>query len=152
MLGEADVEEPETGYVKVSYFSIHDDVRKTLLEHPPSKIRYRIKVPANARLEFSLAVHPDVWEKAHGDGINFRIEVAPRRLVGKAVPMTIFSHHLDPRRRNEDRGWLDFTVDMAGFAGKTVSLAMITEMKDNSANDFNTAGWGNPLIVEVPTS
>lgn len=150
MLGEAEVDEPAKGYVKVAYFSIFDDVRRTLQEHPPSKIKYVVNIPRNARFEFSLAVHPEVWEKAKGDGVVFRLEAAPRRIVGKAVAAELFSHHLDPQRRTQDRAWFDFTVDLSDFAGKTMRLELITEMKNNSESDFNTAGWANPLIVEAP--
>lgn len=147
MLPHARITQPQEGYVKQAYFSIDDDLRKTLQEHPPSKISYRLHIPPKSMLEFAIGIHPSVWEKAQGEGIIFSIELLLTSIFGKRKKIILFSHHLDARRRLRDRVWHEFSIDLNEFADKKVILSFITEMKNNSSSDFNTAGWAEPLIV-----
>lgn len=147
MLPNAEITQPEEGYVKQTYFSIDDDLRKTLQAHPPSKVSYRLRIPVDAILEFALGVHPSVWDRAEGEGIIFSIELTPLKIFGKKEKIFLSSHHLDPRRRLTDRKWHEFSVDLSRFANKKVVLSFTTNMKNNSSSDFNTAGWAEPVIV-----
>jgi len=149
MLDRAEVKQPVEGYVKVTYFTMDEDSRKTLQEHPPSSVAWELKVPPRSRFEAAVAMHPQVREKARGKGPVFELYVTPRRLLGRGKPRLLLSRHLDPKNNPADRGWIEVSADMAEFAGKTVRMELVTRMKDDSESDFNTAGWANPVIVEA---
>ncbi len=150
MLAQARVDRPVEGYVQVTYFTMDEDSRKTLQEHPPSRIAYELKIPAGSRFEASVAMHGQVWDKARGKGPVFELYAQRKGLLRKGKPKLLLSRHIDPKNNPADRGWLDVSAELEEFAGKTVRLELVTKMKDDSESDFNTAGWANPVIVEKP--
>jgi hypothetical protein len=149
-LDHAEVSQPEAGYVKPIYFTMDEDSRKTLQEHPPSRVMYHLTIPPRARFEAAVALHPAVWDKALGEGVIFELYVTPTRIIGKGKRRLLFSRHLDPKQKTQDRCWIEVEADLGEFSGKTVDLELVTRMQNDSESDFNTAGWANPMIVEAP--
>ena len=147
---QAEIVQPEPGYVKQIYFTMDEDSRKTLQEHPPSRIVFSLKIPPRSRFEAAVALHPAVWDKALGEGVLFELYVTPKRLIGKGKRRLLLSRHLNPRQNTQDRCWIEVEADLGEFAGKTIALELVTRMQNESKSDFNTAGWANPVIAETP--
>ncbi len=151
LLESAQVTQPEEGYVKSTYFTMGEDSRKTLQEHPNSNVSFELSIPPKSRFEAAVAFHPSVWESALGEGVVFELFVTPKRLIGKGKRNLLMSRRLDPKRNTDDRCWIEVEADLADFAGKTVTLELVTRMHNDSKSDYNTAGWANPVIVEGTT-
>lgn len=147
MLGDAQIDQPTEGYVSTTYFTMDEDARKTLQEHPPSRISYRLRIPPGARFEAAIAIHPEVWEKARGDGVVFEVLVSEKRLLGKSKPKAILQKRIDPKNNSGDRRWVEVEADLGPYAGKVVILELVTRMHNDGESDFNTAGWASPVIV-----
>jgi radical SAM superfamily enzyme YgiQ (UPF0313 family) len=145
-LGEAEVETPEARFVGEDYFWIGDDARRVLLVHPPSRVRFRVQVPAGAELRTSLALHPQVLDKPGGDGVIFVIRIG--RFARRQRELARVT--LDPKRVPADRGWHDLVIPLAAWAGKKVFIDFETRTVDPGRPDFNTAGFGFPLIIASP--
>lgn len=137
---------PEGGkaedYVLSKSFSIAGDTRPVLYMHPPASAWSRVWLPENARLEFALALDPQVWDKS-GDGVEF--QVAVRHREGLEV---LFRRHVDPRGNPSDRSWIDGSVDLGRLAHREVEIILSTGHAGSP--DFDWAGWANPRIVIHP--
>ncbi|MFO8055909.1 MAG: radical SAM protein [bacterium] len=142
-LASAEVNSPEPGFVKEDYFTIDDDTRRVLMVHPPSRVSFRLRVPRNAVLRFSLALHPQVLERGGGDGVVFTVRAGRRRKKLSEV----FSHTLDPKRKPEERGWHEAQVDLPGYGGKKTWIEFETRTVDPTRPEHNTAGFGFPVLV-----
>ena len=60
----------------------------------------------------------------------------------------IFSHRLDAKAKQADRGFFDFEVDLSKFAPGKICLELETDAAVTpERNTFNTAGFTNPIIV-----
>jgi len=145
-LGEARVETPDPIFVGEDYFWIGDDARRVLRLHPPSRARFRVRLPRRSELTFSLAMHPAVLERGAGDGVVFTVRVGRFARTMREV----FQETLDPKRVPAHRGWHEFTVPLLDWGGKKVYLEFETRTVDAAHPDHNTVGFGYPLIMEIP--
>jgi len=145
LLPQAEIATPLPHYVSEDYFTIGEDVRRVLMEHPPSRIRYLLQLPNASMLRFGLAMHPGVYDRPGGNGVVFTIRLGrnSQRLE------TVFEKTLDPKGRPEDRGWHDLSLDLRSWAGKSLVLELATQTVDPAATDYNTVGWSNPILVEA---
>jgi radical SAM superfamily enzyme YgiQ (UPF0313 family) len=143
-LAEAEIETPDPLFVGEDFFWIGDDTRRVLRVHPPSRVRYRLRLPARGELRFALAMHPQVLGKGGGDGVIFTVRIG--RLV--RTLKTVFERTIDPKRVPADRRWHEAEIALAPWAGKKVYLEFQTRTVDPARPDHNTAGFGYPIIVE----
>ena len=74
--------------------------------------------------------------------------VTPKKLLGKGKSEILIEKHLDPRKRREDRCWIEIGAQLDGYENKKVIIELVTRMKNDSKSDYNTAGWATPVIVE----
>jgi 4-amino-4-deoxy-L-arabinose transferase-like glycosyltransferase len=123
-------------------FTINNDSRTVLFQHPPSKITYKLTVPDNSSLSFGIALNPEVWSAGKGDGVIFEILAKDGKEERK-----LFSKYIDPKNKIEDRKWHDEVVDLSRYGGKEVSLSFVTTPGFNHNGDFDWAGWSYPKIV-----
>lgn len=135
--------EGETASVRPVVFVMENDFHPMLFAHPPSQIIYTVQVPANARLDFSLALSPEVWKLGNGDGVQFDIYVSNDR-----VRQNVFSQYIDPKNVPADRRWYDSEVDISPWAGETVTVTFSTGCGPNDDCRYDWAGWGQPRIVQ----
>jgi anaerobic magnesium-protoporphyrin IX monomethyl ester cyclase len=142
-LEQAEIQTPVNSYVAEDYFTIGEDVRRVMMEHPPSCIMFKMRLPGKARLRFGIAVHPGVLDKPDGKGVMFTIRAGTRV---KSMNI-IFEHVLDAKKEAKDRGWHDFEIPLQKLSGKKVFLEFMTGTRDPERTDFNTAGWSNPVIL-----
>ncbi len=144
MLEKARVESPDPAFVCEDYFWMGEDARRVLRAHPPASIRYKLRVPENAELRFSLAMHPQVLDKGGGDGVVFEVSIG--RFAGRMK--RVFHQVLDPKGDPSHRGWHDRVIPLDKWAGKKAYIEFHTRTVDRENRDYNTAGFGFPVIVE----
>lgn len=145
-LPNADVWEAEHDLVRQDVLAINHDSRPVLFQHPTSRVTYRVDVPDAAGLRFGLAMDPSVWSVDHGDGAEYALRLAhPGEPDGS---WDAFSLHLDPRSNPADRGWLDFVLDLSGYAGQTMDIAFESLPGPAGDSSFDWGGWSRPILVE----
>jgi hypothetical protein len=115
--------------------------RRLLYMHPPAAAAVRLRVPPRAYFQAGLALDPNAWEAAEGDGVRFVLEA--QGPTGQA--QVLLERHLNPRARAEERGWVDVWVDLDHLAGQEVRLVLRTEA--GADPHFDWAGWANPQVV-----
>jgi anaerobic magnesium-protoporphyrin IX monomethyl ester cyclase len=142
-LAGAEIASPEPIFVGEDYFWIGEDARRVLRVHPPSRVRYRVTVPGRSELRASLAMHPQVLDMPGGDGVIFIIRIgrSPRKMT------EVLNRVLDPKRNSLHRGWHDITIPLDQWVGKKVIIEFETRTVDPTRPDFNTVGFGYPLIL-----
>jgi hypothetical protein len=110
-----------------------------LFAHPdgvrPGRVEYALDLPAPGAgeallLAFDIALHDGVKLKPADDGVRFVVEVDGRE---------IFS-----RRWRETR-WEPCAADLSAFAGRRVTLALVTDPLRNDSFDWST--WGRPRVL-----
>jgi hypothetical protein len=134
-----------------SEFSIANDRRRVLFQHPPSVVRYRTMVPAAARFVFGLGENPGAWElRGEGTlGTLFELAVA----LPNGTETTIFQRFYDPKHNPDDRRWVDVSLDFAAYAGQEISLVLKTSCgRDGQPASVHAwDGWSG-LYFETETS
>jgi arylsulfatase A-like enzyme len=100
--------------------------RRSLFAHAPGRLEYRVRVPDGARLHAALAVL--------STPIEFVIAARP----ADGHPTVLLREtHADSER------WADRTIDLAAFAGQTITLSLETSSKHAGAVAF----WGSPTLT-----
>lgn len=141
--GELRIDVPEGArpedYVHLKSYTIQEDTRPVLYMHPPASASIRVWLPRGARLEFAMAMDPEVWDKG-GDGVEFRVEVREG-----GFESAVFSAYVDPKSDGSQRRWIESSVDLGPFGGREVELVLRTLPGDSG--DFDWAGWATPRIA-----
>ncbi len=134
----ASVESPDKRFVAETVFDLDGRPVPTIQAHPPSTIRRKIRVPEQARLCFSIAMHSSTYDK-QGQGVEFAVEID-----GESV----FKQYLDAKHEPADRGWHPVEIDLSPWCGREVELALFTAPGPGGCLDFCTAGWGDLRLCE----
>jgi hypothetical protein len=128
-----------------------DDVRPLLYQHPPesgkAELVYAVDVPRHGAFHFGIALAPETWMPAMGDGATFQIYVSELGAPQEGVP--VFVRYINPKHNPSDRRWRNYVVDLAPWAGRTVHLSLSTEAGPADDWSFDWAGWSNPRVVSV---
>jgi len=119
--------------------TIHGETKRSIFALPPSRIIWKVDVPAGAVLETSFGMREDSWT-VDGDGTTFRVGISDGQRF-----QDFARRWLDPYHRKEDRGWFPARVDLAPYVGRRVEVVFNTEANFNSVHD--AAVWGAPRIV-----
>lgn len=104
-----------------------------------------LEVPEGAHLRTAVGTHPDVWFRHPASQVRFAI-----RVVDGDRRTPLFARALNPHLVLEDRGWFDVDVSLAEFAGRTVTLELVTllEGAPMAAEDAaRMGGWSVPRLV-----
>lgn len=126
---------------------IYNDVKFVLFQHPISNenrsiiVFNEIYIPQNAKLRFSIALHPDVWDPEKGDGVTFEVYIRD-----EGFEELVFSKYIDPKHNPEERKWNDFEVDLSRYAGRNVTIIFSTLPGPNNDSRWDWAWWGEPRI------
>lgn len=128
-------------HLKVGVITIKGDRQRTLDMHPRSQASFDVLVPAGAKLAFSIALAPAVWQIGLGDGVQFSVNVD----AGSGV-RSIFMAYIDPKNIVEDRDWLDYVIDLSDYVGKKITLTLATAPGPNNDDQYDWASWGEPRI------
>ncbi len=131
--------------------AIEQDARTVIYQHPPetgkAEYIYTVQVPENGAMRFAIALAPDVWSPAMGDGVSFQVYV--KSLDPSDNGDFVFQRYVNPKDNTTDRRWRNFLVDLSPWAGKTVHLSLITNAGPVGDWSFDWAGWAAPAIVNV---
>jgi hypothetical protein len=111
---------------------------------PGTRIIWKVRVPDDGWLRVNLGLKPESWTK-EGDGVLFKVLVSD----GKAAD-ELFTQHVNPYGKPEDRRWIPVMVDLSAYGGEQVDLIFNTyasppKVEGDSRND--TPLWGAPEIV-----
>jgi radical SAM superfamily enzyme YgiQ (UPF0313 family) len=135
-LKEAEVETENRDFVKIAAFAVRQPRRFVIQAHPPSRITYKgVFIPPDSVMDFDISLAEYTYT-LEGGGVEFILKVNGR---------TLFKKFLDPKRRQQDRGWHAFSIDMNRFAGKKVDVVFSTTSPNNM---YCTAGWGRPTLLK----
>ncbi|MFC2030595.1 tetratricopeptide repeat protein [Chloroflexota bacterium] len=129
--------------IKRTVWYIDDRPQRTIFQHPTSRIGYRVQIPPGAEFVSSLALQPDIWQPERGDGVLFEVHIAEQDLERR-----VFSQYIDPKNVPSDRRWHDLKLDLAPWAGRTVTLTLSTAPGSNGDARYDWAGWGEPRITQ----
>jgi hypothetical protein len=142
-LDEAAMESPRGlhGAFEVLDVAINGQLIPAVFAHAPSKITWRIDVPACASLRADLGIVPGVWEQP-GDGVSFRVGVAEGGAYHE-----LHTRHVNPMGALEDRVWIPIDVALAPYAGRPVELILETLAGPADNPWYDWALWGAPRVV-----
>lgn len=120
--------------------TIDGQQRRSILARPSARLIYTVTVPADAWLETSFALRPEVWEQA-GDGAQFRIGVSEGRTYEE-----LLRQYVNPHRG--DRQWFTARLDLSAYEGRTVKLIFNTDPGPPGDADTTNdeAVWGAPRV------
>ncbi len=131
-----------TGYFRaIKSLDLAGLSRKAIFQHPPSTIRYSMKVPKGHPLfRSSVGLTPDSWDKA-GDGVEFVVVIEAR-----GERRELFRRYIDPKADPALRRWNDIEVDLSPYAGEDVKFSLITGAGPKGDAQYDWAVWGDPRI------
>ena len=110
---------------------------RTLPAGPPSRLRFRLDLPKDARLRFRCAIGERFQERP---GVEFVVKARRR---GRED--TVWTRLVDPLQNPADRGWVTAEVDLSKYAGST-ELVLETRGYEEGAEP-KRAFWGAPAIT-----
>ncbi len=139
---EAQVTTENPEFVQLMPVRVNGVERMCLLEHPPSRVSYRLKLRPGSSIRFGMAFSPTVWDKP-GGGATFEIRIKAGRFREKKI----FEKFIDPKNRESDRKWYDEEVDLAKYRDKEIELTFITRTPPGR-NQYCVAAWSRPHLTE----
>ena len=142
-LYRAQIETPVPDYYGEEQIIIYEEARRALIMHPPCQITYQLAACERSDLCFGIMMHPGIYEKGEPGGVRFMVRAGK---PGGALK-EVFAHDLDAKAVKGDRGFFDFEVDLSKFSAGPFTLELATAPKFPEKNQFNTAGFTNPIIV-----
>jgi hypothetical protein len=122
--------------------------REAVAIHPPWRdgragtalVEYPLELPASRpiALDFENAVAPD----GRGDGVTFRVRVAPLDAPEGTLGAVVLERHVASRR------WGDAArADLSAFAGRSVRLQLESHPGPRRDTSFDQSFWGEPTLV-----
>jgi arylsulfatase A-like enzyme len=146
-LAEAAVSAPGPDHVTIQPMTILRDTRMALFQHPDSLVEFPpLVLGPRARLLVACGIKRVVWNRIRSE-VRFEVSVVADG-EGEA---RVLSVALDPRRREDDRRWIDREVDLARFAGRRVRLVFRTSVPPRGDPSYAWAGWAEPRVLhEAP--
>lgn len=144
---EARIAESNRKNVSIQSFSINEDRRFVLFEHPDTSTGFRVDLREGTYLHTALAINPLVWEQDGADSVRFEIYLKrPWRMKKK-----LFSRVLDPLRNREDRRWIPLSLDLGAHHVGAAELIFVTRAVNGHAS-WAWSGWAHPHLSqsEVP--
>lgn len=141
-LPRAQVKASKPEMVSFGGFSVGGEKRDVLFMHPVSRVEFPpVKVSSNSWMEFGLGINEEAWSKG-GDGVTFSVSV----LKNDKKAQRIFTRHLQPQTKPEDRRWIDVQVPLKAFAGQEISIVFETSPGPNRDTTYDWSGWSHPRV------
>jgi arylsulfatase A-like enzyme len=128
----------EDPYYMKKKFKVGNQTFSTIFAPPESRLQFSIKIPKSGILDFGYGLLKEAWTLP-GDGVKFKIIVER-----KGISHTIFTKHLNPYQRIQDRKVFFKKIDLSSYQNSNVIINFITENNINSKNDLSC--WFNPVI------
>ncbi len=128
---------------KKIFFTINDEKRLVLAQHPTSEIVFKdLYIDQKAKLEFEFGINQAAWDKP-GDGVLFEIQIVEEKSQAKLI----FAKYIDPKNNTKDRGWFNQSVDLSNFSEKKVSFVFKTTGGPKNDISFDWSGWSSARIT-----
>jgi hypothetical protein len=136
--------DPATGTSRVVHEIDRGGRLRAMVVHPPWKagagvmrceMQVRLPETRPLLLEYATAVRDPDPDGASGDGVTFRVRIDEEEVAVR--------HH-------GSRTWMEQEVDLARWAGKTVTLTLETHPGPTMNTAFDSAYWGAPVIRSGP--
>ena len=126
-----------SGRAEVWDVSIDARFERAIVLHPPARLTFRLPSGDGFRLTGVIALHPDVHSHPRSGACQFEV-MADDRLRWTCL--------IDPARREEDRHWLPFEIDVPphGSGGHEIHL----ETRGIGGDAFRWALWGGVRCVQ----
>jgi hypothetical protein len=105
--------------------------RRTVLTLP-------LEVGQRTRLETAVAMHPDHWVAFPASWVEFAVEIAGER---------VFGQRLDPQREISDRRWVEVSIPLARWTGRTVPLELSVACERPEAETLEMTGFAVPRVL-----
>jgi arylsulfatase A-like enzyme len=102
--------------------SINNELRQVLYSPAPylpqsNRIEKQVTLPQNALMQFGIGIAKTSWFQS--DTVYMEADGRKER---------IYSRMLDPKNNVNDRGWVDETLDLAPYSGKSVTIIFETKV------------------------
>ncbi len=123
-----------SGSIMKTRFVLDADGRPTLFMNPDAHASARLRIPEGGRLRFGAALNPEC--RPHRKG--------PVRFIAAVGQEPLWDRWIGPGARGAAPKWEEADVDLSKWAGKEVTLSLITRARDTS---HAWAGWGNPRVM-----
>jgi arylsulfatase A-like enzyme len=115
-----------------------DGPRASLIAPPPSHLAFRVDVPSDGGLRFSVGVEGSGRREPGRTGIRFSVRVDGREAWTRTV---------NPAATRHDRRWFDERVDLSRAAGRSVDIVLATEAERPDLPLAGRAGWTHVRVV-----
>ena len=136
--------QPTSAAMELVDADLNGEKKKAIFTTPPSRIKWKVRIPEDGWLKVDLGLKPEAWEK-EGNGVWFYVGVSDGHTYEE-----LFNQHVDPYNNKSDRRWVPVFVDLSAYATEEVELVFNTRTSAEKApedprNDL--ALWGAPEIV-----
>jgi arylsulfatase A-like enzyme len=112
--------------------------RDALVAPPGTTLRFHVDVPPDGVVRFSTGVEGDKQRHPDFGGADFRVMVDGKNAYARVV---------NPATRRLDRCWIDGTVDLRAWAGRSVDIAFETRAERPDHPLAGTVGWSHVRLV-----
>jgi len=110
----------------------------------PAVARIAIEIPpGGSTLGFAYGINPGRWLDVPSGPFTFALDVEE----GGAPPAPVFRATVDPYNVLADRRWIDASVDLRAYAGRSVTLAFSISAPGEPVGPGDLAGWAEPRLV-----
>lgn len=142
--------DPQTGATSAIGHHRHggDPTERVITTHPPYRAglfgtvvrEYPVRLPEcrPIRLDFGVAVTAS--EK--GDGVTFRVRVAPKDAPAGQLGEVAFARH-----SNKQKGWDDCSADLSRFAGREVRIQLEADPGPKGNSGWDSSFWSRLLLT-----
>jgi hypothetical protein len=121
--------------------------RDTLVMHPPWKDgnagtiakEFPLRLPATKPIR--LAFTNSITSTGHGDGVTFRVRVAPGNQQKVEWGEVVHERHL------KRATWAPADVDLSRFAGQEVRLQLESHPGPQKNTGWDLSYWANPVLI-----
>jgi|GEM_PF-4797007 len=103
---------------------------------------FKVFVPENSSLKFTVSLRPDTWHYLKGDGVEFIVLMDCDDATEK-----IFDEYVDPKNIKADRKLHQHEIPLTACHGKKSEITFQTKSGPNHDSKYDTAGFGDPRIV-----
>ena len=135
------------GSMSVGSATLDGETRSVLAIHPPwfdrlvgtLLVEFPLLLPESTplRLSFAGAVTPT----GEGDGVTFRVRVAPLDAPEGQLGEVAFEQHVDAK------SWQEAEADLSRFAGQSVRLQLESHPGPKNNTGWDQSYWAEPLLL-----
>ena len=135
-------QEPHEAVHWIPSVEVAHQIKQAYFTHPPSQLKYQLKVPSRGIFRAFVTLKPETWGK-NPDGVEFNVSISSKS-NGESTSCKVFSH---PGAFQEHRRWQELSLNLKKFANQEVNLTLSTSTPMDGSTNYAWAIWGNPAIL-----